>query len=624
MREHQTANDLSGARVTRAHQAPTSIHSTAAAILSLQAVAGNRSVAGMLQRDVNQAVGDSVLHRGEAISATAFRQAAPRDRDETADLRHVNIDHAPLETNPGPQVAPTDRNDHVPYYANVQRTPSKLQAQFATHSLVNLSLLDQIRRSGWNAYIIQLKQYWNIPDDELGRRLSAFPHTYRIAKRMAKAYGHEFGVDEQALVAHINDALERERCELSELSSTRLAPERAFYKGASDDPQIENDRHHTVLEDSEEIFAQEPCMGDVLQGGLGDCYLLAAVSSIVQKDPNHFKSHIIDNFDGTVTVKFYKEPGMVFPTTVLKSVADGKYARESLWVQLLEKAYVASGLQSKPLPSTSDSDGASSAYTQIAGGRPHLALMHLTGLKTTSAGVGKARKEFRVKAGEQSSSNPILEKLKEKIRQEQSSASAPPSAESLQFSELQGAIMELMNLVAMVYLSQKDIEDFVTERKSIIGFPEFMAELGPLSLPGPLGSGEYGEEESEAFEIVRSAIDDRRPIVATTKNVISDPKNKEEKDKGRAGEVKVAGLAAGHAYSIIDYRKPSAEDQRILVQLRNPWGEYGRNYVRLEEGSLHGVAEEKGNGEFWLDLGDLVAYFDDLSTTTSTPETTRR
>ncbi|MFD5828077.1 C2 family cysteine protease [Lentzea sp. NPDC060358] len=567
MRERAIADDRSETSGNRPPHSPDAARQAAADILSLQAGAGNRAVSGM-------------MHRHDT---------------------------------------PVPRDHAAPQHGTVQRTPSELREQFAADPLVTRSLLDRLRHPGWNAYVVQLEQYWKIPDLDLRRRIAAFPTTYRMAKRLENAYRSEFGKNELALVDLVNAALERERSELSGPAAARLTPDRGFYLGADEDPRIDRDQPHAVLKDTEPIFTRVPCLDDVLQGQLGDCYLLAAVASIVAKNPGHFTDHIVDNGNGTVTVIFYRGPGDARPTTVVKSVAGARYAKGSLWVQLLEKAYVVSGLQSKPLPLTSGNVEISSAYTQIAGGRPDQALVHLTGQAATSSGVGKSRKRFREKAGDQSNSNPVMEKLKEKIRSEKPSGTSAEEIEeaTLQLGALQSAVMELMNLVAMVYLSRQDIAEFVERHRSIPGFDDFMAGLGTLDLPGTLGSGEYGHEEHEAFDMIRSAIDEGRPVVVTTKAVISDPKNRAERDKGLAGEVKVGGLAAGHAYSVLDYQprvpQPGAP---IRLLLRNPWGEYGRHYVETPEG-LRGTAEAKGNGQFWLDLGDLVAYFDDISATGS-------
>ena len=55
------------------------------------------------------------------------------------------------------------------------------------------------------------------------------------------------------------------------------------------------------------LFAHEPSVNDVQQRLLGDCYLEAAISSLVLNTPEKLKECLRDNGDGTVTVRFFKK-----------------------------------------------------------------------------------------------------------------------------------------------------------------------------------------------------------------------------------------------------------------------------------------------------------------------------
>lgn len=101
------------------------------------------------------------------------------------------------------------------------------------------------------------------------------------------------------------------------------------------------------------LFAHDPCIEDVCQGRLGDCYALASIAAVVDKDPDYIRNMMKDNGDGTVTVRLYHMNGAPMYVTVKKEVPvfpDSKneetdfYAKNCLWVQMLEKAFALSGL----------------------------------------------------------------------------------------------------------------------------------------------------------------------------------------------------------------------------------------------------------------------------------------
>ncbi|MCR5278798.1 MAG: hypothetical protein K6E19_05085 [Lachnospiraceae bacterium] len=90
----------------------------------------------------------------------------------------------------------------------------------------------------------------------------------------------------------------------------------------------------------EPLFTHEPCTQDISQGGLGDCYFLASLASVMAKSPDAIKSMMKDNGD-SVTVRFYAfENGQTVPKyyKVSKKLYAGG-ANDTLWVQVMEKAF---------------------------------------------------------------------------------------------------------------------------------------------------------------------------------------------------------------------------------------------------------------------------------------------
>ena len=112
----------------------------------------------------------------------------------------------------------------------------------------------------------------------------------------------------------------------------------------------------TVMHESKSpLFAKDPTPNDVRQGNIGDCYFIAALNAITEKDPEYIKNMMKDNGD-SVTVRFFKPSGAPIYVTVKKTIpvrafrATDGHIRENvfmgamnegapLWVGLLEKAF---------------------------------------------------------------------------------------------------------------------------------------------------------------------------------------------------------------------------------------------------------------------------------------------
>jgi hypothetical protein len=105
------------------------------------------------------------------------------------------------------------------------------------------------------------------------------------------------------------------------------------------------------------LFNGTPSRGDARQGQLGDCYFIAAISAIADRNANAVRDLFIDNGDGTYTVRFYYGVGAgtskVDYVTVnrrLPGYSNGTlgfsgYGQSvsstatTLWIALAEKAY---------------------------------------------------------------------------------------------------------------------------------------------------------------------------------------------------------------------------------------------------------------------------------------------
>ena len=82
------------------------------------------------------------------------------------------------------------------------------------------------------------------------------------------------------------------------------------------------------------LFPHRPCIEDIMQGGIGDCYLLASLAAVVKINPEAITSMLHDY--GNIVKVSFDAKHVVY---VSKKIFEGKSARNTLWVQIIEKAY---------------------------------------------------------------------------------------------------------------------------------------------------------------------------------------------------------------------------------------------------------------------------------------------
>ena len=125
-----------------------------------------------------------------------------------------------------------------------------------------------------------------------------------------------------------------------------------------------------------------PKPSDIDQGDLGDCWFLAALGSVAQRDPRFIMNHIRANPNGTYTVTFYRD-GKPVEITVTDDVPysskpgfDYPYDHDQpgtgKWAMIYEKAYA----QFR------------GGYGNIEGGFGNTALEDITGQPATKTGLG--------------------------------------------------------------------------------------------------------------------------------------------------------------------------------------------------------------------------------------------
>ncbi len=144
---------------------------------------------------------------------------------------------------------------------------------------------------------------------------------------------------------------------------------------------------------------QGPSYTDVHQGGVGDCYLLAAFGALASSNPSAIENMFHDNGDGTWTVRFYADgtPDYVtvdrdlpyqgnepFYAGVGGTISSGTNV---LWVALAEKAYAEWAETGKeaavPYTDNTEMRDGTNSYAGLGGGYTGAVFQQILGVNSS-------------------------------------------------------------------------------------------------------------------------------------------------------------------------------------------------------------------------------------------------
>ena len=439
------------------------------------------------------------------------------------------------------------------------------------------------------------------------------------------------------------------------------------------------------------LFPHEPSMNDIHQKGLGDCYLQGAISSLVMNDPEALKDGMCDNRDGTVTVRFYKKreelsdqdverlgksreelpdrvPVFVTVTKevpVQKTTGADSYSGECLWMQLLEKAYAASGLhkqkESKRKNGNAKTDDGTS-FEDIVGGlsgqflerfngkqkqvienshqggdhlgqayseagnaelktkidvenhfRDRLSNAELAGLLIPFSGVCYSFQEFWAKKY----GVPCREKDKTTGKEKQKyRCHSPIYIED--FEELAAQpddwLEEMKKDSSFQGIAQFFKPKFDPEKGEVVEIieREFLAMVLEDISNGDLTayhhrpwSRQYTASAVQTYKKIEAALKQKTPVNIGTRQFLPEG----VQATGKNGESEQNGIVECHAYSVVGVME---KDGHRLIRLRNPWGSGEMAYRKITkpDGAIKYQSyrvESKTEGIFDMEFNDFMS-----------------
>lgn len=419
---------------------------------------------------------------------------------------------------------------------------------------------------------------------------------------------------------------------------------------------LTNDRYKKITSCKDKpLFPTPPCLEDIKQGGIGDCYLIAGIAACLNSNPEFPQEMMRDNGD-TVTVRFFKpfnlERTDLRPiyVTVKKSTIEGP--SKIFWVQMIEKAYslakmngryggsaVVKNCDAKFLGVNEDLIN----YRNLVGGVAEFAVTHLTGkvnnyyqfrnVDTLKGTLNRALDEQLVNgtAGENVESFEIARENNLMALINRGNVNAVSSADVKKLIELLGKTRELhlkkfvlqngmkatqradpdsLDDIRILLEKDKSIkyqgatkkERELSKEYAILRITEFLFNSSSSNLTHSLGhENGYSRGAIDTFESMQNALANNKPVVASGTDYVP---------RGLI-EAKREGIAESHAYSVVKCVKDG--DRRFVV-VHNPWGsEYGRAYALDENNKLikqeAKSLDEARNGLCFIDLNDFMKSF---------------
>jgi hypothetical protein len=365
------------------------------------------------------------------------------------------------------------------------------------------------------------------------------------------------------------------------------------------------------------LIPHTPRPSDIKQGGVGDCFFLASISSILSKEngPEKIENMMRDDKEGNVIVRLYKD-GEPHYISVKKSVRSDRFqsrkrAHGPLWVSILEKAYTAFALDNN-YNKLNDGGDMLDAFGSLQGTQGYVEkpishnaelnsaltkLMYFNKFRPDSMPAKEVKAQGILNENE-------LETWKEICERTgcddsfQKATSENTGIHVFRFEDFQ----RVMNNIEANSPSEKAVLEKIgkwVEEERVF--------------PGKRGTGRYTQPQDDLYQQIDDALQNGSFVGASTHKIVG---SKQKLSWGHSGEGESKGMIGEHAFSVVRCEKRNGCKG---VVVRNPWGDTsnflgndaGRSYTqKMKNGQKVLSAKGSRKAEYWVELSDLTKRFD--------------
>jgi len=368
------------------------------------------------------------------------------------------------------------------------------------------------------------------------------------------------------------------------------------------------------------LFRQDTMdIGDINQEGVGDCWYLAALVSIL-RCPNGtalLKKTMLDTGDGYVIVRLFDGNLNPWYLKIAKSILWTSKSntkvhvsgirQTGLWAAMLEKAACCFNKASERKTCEPDNPN----YLNIEEGGGHEAYRMLLGV--ASGQIPSVGLNTQGKREGKKSANQQLQQLFARGFWRTLGPSNLREASECLYAVFGWGGMTIERWKPMVSAMAND-NPLLATGPNFLELLKVGTYYGPsippevakkitsyarsIQVSGPSGSGIYALGAERLFNTIRTKLGEGSPLSFGTIEHIGLSQGRGKS----AGETMSFGMVGKHVYAILGAWEESFDPHRKFVKVSNPWNFYGRTYTQTGSVLTH---QENECGTFMIELADL-------------------